>query len=74
MQKMQILFPEPVLERLRALSQDLDRPVSELVRRAVDQMIERLPESKGEVKEFPVFHGGGVLVSAEDLKQVLYDE
>ncbi len=74
MQKMQVLFPEPVLDRLREISDEVDRPVSELVRRAVDRMIEQWPEPKPAVKQFPVFHGGGVLVPAEDLKQVLYDE
>ncbi len=74
MQKLQILFPEPVLNRLRELSEELDRPVSELVRRAVDRMIEQLPESPCAIKEFPVFRGGGVLVRAEDLKHVLYED
>ncbi len=74
MQKMQILFPEPVFRRLRELSAVQDRPVSELVRRAVDRMLEQVPETAAGPREFPVFHGGGVLVRADELKGVLYDE
>ena len=41
MQKLQILFPEPVLRRLRELARKEDRPVSEIVRKAVDAWIEK---------------------------------
>ncbi len=74
MQKIQILFPDPVMERLRAIARHQDRPVSELVRRAVDRMLEQsaaLPPA--EPKRFPTFRGGGVLVSADRLKDVLHD-
>lgn len=76
MQKMQILFPEPVFRRLRVMATEQDRPVSELVRRAVDRMLEQAPPSGGSRrnKTFPTFRGGGVLVSAEQLKEVLYGE
>jgi hypothetical protein len=43
MQKIQILFPDPVMEGLRAVARQQDRPVSELVRRAVDRLLEQLP-------------------------------
>jgi hypothetical protein len=74
MQKMQVLFPEPVFRRLRALAVEQDRPVSELVRRAVDRMLDQIPDTISPSPEFPVFRGGGVLVSAEDLKAVLYGD
>jgi hypothetical protein len=74
MQKMQVLFPEPVFRRLRALATEQDRPVSELVRRAVDRMLEQIPDTTSPPLEFPVFSGGGVLVDAENLKGVLYDD
>ncbi|NDC53194.1 MAG: ribbon-helix-helix protein, CopG family [Planctomycetia bacterium] len=41
MQKLQVLFPDPVVERLRAMARQQDRPVSELVRRAVDRLLEQ---------------------------------
>ena len=41
MEKMQILFPEPQLSRLRQLSRAEDRPVSELIRSVVDFWLAR---------------------------------
>jgi hypothetical protein len=73
MQKIQILFPDPVMERLRALARQQDRPVSELVRRAVDRLLEQVPAlPPKQPARFPTFHGGGVLVDADRLKDVLH--
>ena len=72
MQKIQVLFPDPVMERLRAVAQAQDRPVSELVRRAVDRMLEQcpvLPPSKP--ARFPTFHGGDMLVAPDRLREAL---
>lgn len=73
MQKIQILFPDPVMEQLRAVARHQDRPVSELVRRAVDRMLEQAPSlPPAEPSRFPTFHGGGVQVPADRLKDVLH--
>lgn len=73
MQKIQILFPDPVMERLRAVARQQDRPVSELVRRAVDRLLEQVPVSPPkQPPRFPTFHGGGLLVAADRLKDVLH--
>ena len=73
MQKIQILFPDPVMERLRAVARQQDRPVSELVRRAVDRLLEQVPAVQPQQPaRFPTFHGGGVLVEAGRLKDVLH--
>jgi len=73
MQKIQILFPDPVMERLRAAARQQDRPVSELVRRAVDRLLEQAPaQPPREPARFPTFRGGGVLVDAESLKDLLH--
>ena len=75
MQKIQILFPDPVLERLRAVARQQDRPVSELVRRAVDRLLEQVPAlPPKQPARFPTFHGGGVLVDAGRLKDVLHGQ
>lgn len=73
MQKIHIQFSDPVMERLRALARHQDRPVSDLVRRAVDRLLEQhsvLPPKQP--ARFPTFHGGGLLVDADRLKDVLY--
>lgn len=73
MQKIQILFPDPVMDRLRAVARHQDRPVSEIVRRAVDRLLEQVPEQPPSPRRsFPTFHGGGMLVDAGRLKDVLH--
>ena len=78
MQKIQILFPDPVMKSLRRLAEVEDRPVSEIVRRAVDRELEQrtglLAREKQAPPIFPTFDGGRVLAAAEDLRSVLYDD
>ena len=78
MQKIQILFPDPLMESLRKLARIEDKPVSEIVRRAVDREIEQrsgllLRESRI-IPVFPTFNGGKVLTTAADLKSVIYGD
>ena len=72
MEKLQILFPEPQLRRLRTLAQRQDRPVSELVRNAVEQWLER----SGSVDELreppPTFRGGKVMMPASEFREAAY--
>jgi predicted DNA-binding protein len=74
MQKMQILFPDPLMGKLRAIASEEDRPVSELIRRAVEKFLEMKPEKMRLARELPTFRGGKILLSAESLKDVLYDD
>lgn len=74
MRKMQILFPEPMLERLQVVAAEEDRPVSEVVRRAVERFLEQVPPGRTRKGRFPTFHGGRVQVSAEGLKAEIYRE
>lgn len=74
MQKLQILFPKPVLARLRAQARLEDRPVSEIVRRAVERHLDQFSDPRAKRVPFKIqqFHGGEMLVSAERMKDVLY--
>ena len=74
MQKIQILFPDPVMMRLRRLAKIQDRPVSEIVRRAVEDALARMPEtpSASERRRIPSFHGGKILAPARSIREVLY--
>ena len=74
MQKIQILFPDPVIARLRRLARLQDRPVSEIIRRAVEESLARSPEPKSTQRRIPSFRGGNILCSAEDLRETLYQE
>jgi metal-responsive CopG/Arc/MetJ family transcriptional regulator len=48
MQKMQILFPDPLMGKLRTVAAEEDRPVSELIRRAVEKFLEMKPEKSSQ--------------------------
>ena len=73
MQKLQILFPNPVMARLRAVAEAEDRPVSELIRRAVERFLDLKPPTRVQKPLIPTFKGGQILVSAEDLKKAIYE-
>ncbi len=73
---MQILFPEPQMARLRRIAATLDRPVSELVRSAVDFWLSRYGETEaGSVAEAPPVYGcGEILVKQGDLREQAYED
>lgn len=78
MQKIQILFPDPQMDALRRLARIEDRPVSELVRRAVERDLEQraalLRRQSGRTVPFPIFDGGRVLVGASQMKSLIYGD
>ena len=76
MQKLQILFPEPQLRRLREMAKKEDRPVSEIVRKAVDAWIEKKgPTTEAQRKKrIPTFRGGRVRVRAEEMRDIAYKD
>jgi hypothetical protein len=74
MQKIQILFPNPLMGRVRSVAAEEDRPVSEVIRRAVERFVEMKPEKPIQNRQLPTFRGGQILVSAENLKDALYDD
>jgi len=75
MQKIQVLLPEPLLQDLREIAAVEDRPLSEVVRRAAEQMVRTYPA----VRRKPVrvalrtFDGGAVLAGAGDLRAMAYE-
>ena len=74
MQKIQILFPSPLFGRVRSIASEEDRPVSEVIRRAVEMFLEMRPEKPIQHRQLPTFRGGEILVSAENLKEALYND
>jgi len=75
MQKLQILFPEPQLNRLREIANEEDRPISELVRESVQILLSRYPEkSKSVSQKPPTFHAGSVKVEAKELRRAAYSD
>jgi len=76
MQKIQVLLPEPVLKDLREIAAAEDRSLSEVVRRAAEQLVRTYPEVRrkpGGVALRTV-DGGAVLASAAELRTLAYEE
>ena len=74
MQKIQILFPNPLMGRVRAVAAEEDRPVSEIIRRAVERFLEMKPIKQSQNPNLPTFRGGVILVSPENLKEEIYSD
>jgi hypothetical protein len=76
MEKIQILFPEPQLNRLRQMAREEDRPVSDLVRSAVEFWLARYgSRSACEIRETPpVYDCGRILAPLKDLRDLAQRE
>ncbi|MBI2892469.1 MAG: hypothetical protein HYY06_02890 [Deltaproteobacteria bacterium] len=78
MQKIQILFPEPLMHRLRRVAREEDQAVSEVVRRATEAWLERkryLDAGRGgPVRQPPSFRGGRVKLPAARLREAAYSD
>lgn len=73
MQKLQILFPDPLMERMRKLSERLDLPVSEIVRRATESWLDRIPEAPRTNLQVPTVDAGRCLLSADEMREAFYE-
>lgn len=73
MQKIQILFPNPLMERVRELADRLDLPVSEVVRRATESWVNRVPIVSRKQLQIPTVDAGRCLVKAENMRETIYE-
>ena len=76
MQRMQILFPEPQLGKLRIIAKEQDRPVSELIRNAVDFWLSRhaLEELSSVAEHPPVYSCGDISVSSKNFRNIAHSD
>lgn len=75
MEKLQILFPEPQLRRLRAIAGSQDRPVSELVRAAVDLWLSRQGKpNDSAAEEPPRYHCGAMNAAPTEFREIAYSD
>ena len=76
MKKIQVLFPEPQMFRLREAAAREDRPISELIRRATESYLDKLPAGAAgsAPSDIPVFDGGETLVLPEQMREVAYTD
>lgn len=73
MQKMQVLFPEPLMNRMRRVAKRLDIPVSEVVRRAAENWLDHFPEKEPARTSVPTVNAGRCLASAEEMRDLIYE-
>jgi hypothetical protein len=76
MQRMQILFSKPQLSRLRKIAQLQDRPVSELIRGAVDFWLSRysLDNQNYITEQPPVYSCGDIAVPGDELRTIAHED
>jgi len=76
MQKIQILFPEPQMSRLRDAAAVEDRPISEVVRRATEAWLDRRATARAarDTVTVPTFHGGRIKTPAAALRALAWEE
>jgi len=76
MQRMQLLFPDEMIARLKEISREEERPVSEVIRRAIEEFFMRYPKGKKRKITLDQLAGhlGEIKVSAADLKDVIYGD
>ena len=76
MERLQILFPEPQLNKLRGIAKQEDRPVSELVRSAVEFWLSRHgANTTNSVSEAaPTYQCGDILVNADNFRDIANDD
>lgn len=76
MQKIQILFPEPQMKRLRDAAAVEDRPISEVVRRATESWLDRraMAHEARVPAAVPTFNGGRIKTPAAALRNLAWDD
>ena len=73
MQKMQILFPDPMMRRLREVAAQQDIPLSEIVRQATALWLDRMPKQASPSRRVPVVNAGLCLLDAQAMKEALHE-
>jgi hypothetical protein len=74
MQKLQILFPDPLIRKMRRVAGQVDLPVSEVVRRATEQWLERFPDEPRGKSRIPLVDAGRCLIAAADMREAIYEQ
>jgi hypothetical protein len=76
MQKVQVLLPAPLLRDLREIASAEDRSLSEVLRRAAEQMVRTYPACRRPASGvgFRTVDGGELRVSAAEMRSLAYEK
>ena len=72
MKKLQVLFPEGTMRRLKETAEREDRPMSEIVRRATEDWLDSQPVGPGWEGPVPVYDLWIRLLDPDEFKEHLY--
>jgi len=61
------------MERMRRVAKNIDLPVSEIVRRATEIWLERIPEMPRKTPSVPTVNAGRCLITAEAMREAFYE-
>jgi hypothetical protein len=72
----QVQLPNDLYEKAKRFSREREMSLAEVVRRGLEQLLDRYPMEPPSAKEWvlPSVDGGATLVPLEDLKQIAYDD
>ncbi len=76
MERLQILFPKPQLNKLKRIAKQKDRPVSELVRSAVEFWLSRYGADivDNVYEAAPIYHCGKILANADNFRDIANED
>jgi hypothetical protein len=76
MKKIQVLFPEPQMQRLRRLAKIEDRPISEIIRRATEDYLAKAPSAPlpNAAAKIPLFDGGETFIRHEGFRELAHSD
>ena len=76
MKKIQILFPEPQMDRLRKAARNEDKPISEIVRRATEEYLDKLPGAAPDenIVTIPTFDGGKTFIDPGSFREAAHED
>lgn len=72
MEKLQVLFPQDSMRRLREAAKAADRPMSEIVRRVTEEWLDSQPSGAALDPAVPVFNLGLRITDTDTLKDLAY--
>lgn len=71
----QVQLPDELYEKAKRFSREREMSLAEVVRRGLEQFLDRYPaQTPPEPWVLPTFDGGGILVPLEKLKDFSYDD
>mgnify|MGYP006295289869 CR=1 FL=1 len=72
MQKIRILFSDPLMDRIRKVAEQTDMPISEIVRRATEKWLDSLPEAPRRQLTVPTVDAGRCILTSEAMREAFY--